>query len=275
MSSDPKSTPASFSMVIDGRRVTARAGEVVLETARRAGVPIPTLCVHPAVEPFGACRLCMVEVTRESWGGWRGLMTSCLYPAAEGLVVETRSPRVLHVRRNILDLLLARCPESGLIQRLAAEHGVEKTSFATRENPDLCILCGLCTRVCETAATAAISTVRRGHERIVGTPFGDPPPDCIGCLACARVCPTGHIRFEELGAARRIWEREFELKRCADCGSPLPLTVDQAAFLSRRQGLEPAAFSRCETCQRRTTAVTLARIARWQGAGLVAEEVKP
>jgi bidirectional [NiFe] hydrogenase diaphorase subunit len=274
MSSDQK-TPATFSIVLDGRRVQARAGEVLLDTARRAGVPIPTLCVHPAVEPFGACRLCLVEVGKESWGSWKGLVTSCLYPSAEGLVVETRSPRVMHERRNVLDLLLARCPESGLIQRLAAEHGIERTTFTPRQDPDLCILCGLCTRVCEAAATAAISTVKRGHERLVGTPFGGPPPDCIGCLACARVCPTGHIRFEELGGARRIWGREFELKRCAECGSPLPITTDQAAFLSRRQRMDPAYFSRCEACQRRATAASFARIARWQKIGLAPEEVEP
>lgn len=261
----------SFHMIIDGKRVEAREGEYVLATARRAGIDIPTLCDHPAVEPFGSCRLCMVEVTKEEWKGWKGLMTACLYPAAPGLVIETASENVRHVRRNVLDLLLARCPESDVIRRLAAEHGIEETSFAKRENPDLCILCGLCTRVCETAATAAISTVNRGKAREIGTPFGGPPPDCIGCLACAHVCPTGHITVTETGFARSIWGRTFELVRCAGCGRPLPVTKDQAAFLSKRQGLDLSYFATCEECQRKATAATFGRIAAWNKLGLTEE----
>jgi ferredoxin len=172
--------------------------------------------------------------------------------------------------------LLARCPGSKLIQQLAAEHGVHGTSFEPREKPDLCILCGLCTRICESAATSAITTVKRGHAREIGTPWGGPPPDCIGCLACAHVCPTGHIRFEERGLTRSIWGREFELQPCAECGAPLAITVEQAAFLAKRQAMDPSYFSRCETCQRKSTAQVFGRLARWNKLGLNQEnEVKP
>jgi len=266
--------PSSFNITINGRRVEAARGEVVLQVARRAGIQIPTLCDHPAVEAFGSCRLCMVEVTKEEWKGWKGLMTACLYPVAQGLIIETDSESVHHVRRNVLDLLLARCPDSELIRRLAAEYGVTRTSFVQRENPDLCILCGLCTRVCETAATSAITTTRRGHDREVGTPWGGPPPDCIGCLGCAHVCPTGHITFEDKGLTRTIWGREFELQRCSDCGKPLPLTRDQVDFLARRQQLDPSYLSRCADCQRRSVAQTMGRIARWHQLGLVQEEAE-
>ncbi len=272
-------TQSTFHLTLNGKRVQAHEGEYVLAVARRAGIHIPTLCEHPAVEPFGACRLCMVEVTKASWKGWKGLMTACLYPAADGLVIETDSAAVKHVRKNVLDLLLARCPDSKLIQRLAAEHGVHQTTFTPRDKPDLCILCGLCTRVCETAATAAISTTKRGHGKEIGTPWGGPPPDCIGCLACAHVCPTGHITFSETAATRSIWGREFELARCRDCGGALPITREQAAFLARRQKLDPSYFERCELCNRKSTAHTLVRLARWQKLGLVqesfGEEVKP
>ena len=271
--------PSTFSMVINGKRVTARDGEFVLAVARRAGIQIPTLCEHKAVEPFGSCRLCMVEVTREAWKGWKGLMTACLYPAAPDLIIETDSERVRHVRRNVLDLLLARCPDSELIRRLAAEHGVEQTSFVGREQTDLCILCGLCTRICESAATAAISTIKRGHQREIGTPWGTPPPDCIGCLACAHVCPTGQITFSETAATRSIWGREFELARCRECGAALPVTREQAAFLAERQKLDLSYFARCEPCNRKSTAQTMARLARWQKLGMIQEsagaEVKP
>jgi NADH dehydrogenase/NADH:ubiquinone oxidoreductase subunit G len=270
-----QSGPSSFFVSINGKRIRAERGEFVLDVARRAGFEIPTLCEHPAVEPFGSCRLCMVEVTKEAWGGWKGLMTACLYPVAEDLIIETDSERVLHVRRNVLDLLLARCPESELIQRLAAEQGVPQTTFTPREKPDLCILCGLCTRVCEAAATAAISTVERGHDREIGTPWGGSPPDCIGCLACAHVCPTGHITFSEMGLTRSIWGREFELARCAECGKPLPLTKEQASFLADKQKMDPSYLSRCAECQRKDTATRMGRMARWNTLGLVQEEVTP
>ncbi len=262
----------SFFMTIDGRRVRCEEGEMVLDATRREGIEIPTLCVHPAVEPFGACRLCVVEVTKESWGGWKGLMTACLYPVAADLIIETRSERVLEVRRTVLDLLLARCPESKVIQELAAKHDVRQTSFTTREDPDLCILCGLCVRICASAATFAISTVSRGHDRQIGTLWGGPPPDCIGCLACAHVCPTGHIQFTEAGLTRSIWGRDFSLKRCGDCGGPLPVTEELAAFLVEDRGLDQSYLDRCELCQRKESAHAFGRIARWNKLGLVQEE---
>jgi NADH dehydrogenase/NADH:ubiquinone oxidoreductase subunit G len=261
----------SFSITIDGRRVEAHEGEMLLAVARRAGIDIPTLCEHPAVEAFGACRLCVVDITKPSWDGWKKLVTSCLFPAAPGLIVETKTDRVAHVRKNVLDLLLARCPDSGLIRTIAAAHGVEESSFVPREQPDTCILCGLCTRICETAATSAITTVLRGHEREIGTPWGGPPEDCIGCLACAHVCPTGHIQFTDDGHIRSIWGREFALKRCAECGAPLPLTEEQAALLAERQDMDPSYFSRCAVCQRRATARAFGRMARWNKLGLEPE----
>jgi NADH dehydrogenase/NADH:ubiquinone oxidoreductase subunit G len=259
----------SFLMTINGKRVKAREGEMVLDTTRRLGIDVPTLCVHEAVEPFGACRLCMVEVTKEAWNGWKGLMTACLYPAAPDLIIETHSERVLEVRATVLDLLLARCPESDVIQKLAAEHGVTESGFAARENPDLCILCGLCVRICAKAATSAIATIKRGHDREVGTPWEGPPPDCIGCLACAHVCPTGHITFKELGLTREIWGRTFEMQRCGECGRPLPITVEQAAFLVENRELDESYFSTCADCLRKSTALTMDRIASWNAMGMV------
>jgi NADH dehydrogenase/NADH:ubiquinone oxidoreductase subunit G len=258
----------TFSMTINGKRVEGRDGEMLLAAARRAGIDIPTLCHHEAVEPFGACRLCMVEVTKPAWRGWKGLMTACLYPSSPDLVIETESERVRHVRRNVLDLLLARCPDSKLIQQLAADYGVEQTSFEPRQDPDLCILCGLCVRVCETIATAAISTVNRGHAREIGTPFGEPPPDCIGCSACAHVCPTGEIQVRERAGTREIWGRQFELARCQQCNGPLPITRDHAVFLAERQQMDASFFAKCADCQRKATAETFGGIARWQKLGM-------
>jgi NADH dehydrogenase/NADH:ubiquinone oxidoreductase subunit G len=263
----------AFFMTINGKRVEANEGEMVLTVTRRAGIHIPTLCHHEAVEPFGSCRLCMIEVTKPEWKGWKGLMTACLYPAAPGLVIETDSERVHQVRRNVLDLLLARCPDAELIQKLAAEYGVLQSTFMQREKPDKCILCGLCVRVCETAATSAISTVQRGHDREIGTPWGGPPPDCIGCLACVHICPTGHIQYEDVGGIRKIWGREFELQRCEKTNKVLPITKDQAAFLAERQKMNPNYLATSADANRKQTAETLGRIARWNKLGMQ-QEVK-
>ena len=262
----------SFYMTINGKRVAAEDGEMVLDVTRRAEIDVPTLCVHEAVEAFGACRLCMVEVTKSQWKGWKGLMTACLYPAAPDLIIETHSERVLSVRRTVLELLAARCPDSDVIRRMATAHGVTHSQLTVRQDADLCILCGLCTRVCEKAATSAISTTMRGHQRKVGTPFDGPPPDCIGCLACAHICPTGEITFTEAGLTRSIWGREFALKRCSECGAPLPITAEQADFLADKQGLDESYFSRCAGCQRSATARTFGRIAGWNELGLAQEE---
>lgn len=263
----------TFSMTINGKRVQAHDGDVVLGVAQRAGIHIPTLCHHEAVEPFGSCRLCMVEVTKPAWDGWKGMMAACLYPAAPDLIIETNSERVRRARKTILELLLARCPDSALIQRLAAEYGVESTNhYVTRDNPDLCILCGLCVRICETSATTAISTIRRGHEREIGTPFGETPPDCIGCLACANVCPTGHIKVHEAGFARRIWNKAFEILRCESCGRPTGMTPEQVEFLAQRQNMDRQYLSTCASCRRKETAVTMGRLARWNKLGMTQEE---
>jgi bidirectional [NiFe] hydrogenase diaphorase subunit len=100
-------------MTINGKRVQAQEGEMLLAVLRRLQIEVPALCHHEAVEPFGACRLCTVEITKKSWNGWKNHVTSCLYPVEEGLIVQTHSSEVVEIRRNILDLLLASSPYSG------------------------------------------------------------------------------------------------------------------------------------------------------------------
>lgn len=215
-----------LSLTLDGRRLQAAAGRTLLEVARAAGIVIPTLCDHPDLEPAGACRLCLVEVTHPDWRGWSGLVTACLYPVSEGLVVRTRSDSVMEARRGVLSLLAARCPGSSVIAELARDHGAEAGRLVIGDENDHCILCGLCVRVCETYATSAIATIHRGKKREVGTPFGQPPMDCVGCGACAVVCPTGHIRTHLDEQGFHIWGRVFpthtatvDEARCLGCGA--------------------------------------------------------
>ena len=129
-------------ITINGKMVQAHEGEMLLETIRRENIDIPALCHHEAVEPYGACRLCMVEITKQEWDGWKNHVTSCLYPVEEGLIVQTHSEKVLDIRRTVLDLQLARCPNSPEIRKLAAEYGVTHTSYEEIPDGDNCILCG-------------------------------------------------------------------------------------------------------------------------------------
>jgi len=178
---------------IDGREIEVEQGKTILEAAKGIGIDIPTLCYHPALEPLAACRLCSVEIEKR---GRRRIVTACNYPVEDGLVINTKSHDVIEIRKILLELLLGRCPEERRIQILAQEYGVVKSRFKLED--ERCILCGLCTRVCdELVGVSAINVINRGVERAIGTPYRELSDDCIGCGSCALVCPTEAIRMEK------------------------------------------------------------------------------
>ncbi|MDF0590366.1 Coenzyme F420 hydrogenase/dehydrogenase, beta subunit C-terminal domain [Methanotrichaceae archaeon Mx] len=178
---------------IDGRDLEADDDKTLLEAAKDAGIIIPTLCHHPALTPIGACRLCSVEIERNSR---IKVVTSCNYPVEAGLVVKTSSPEIFSLRSMILELLLARSPGEARIAALAKEYGVSTPRFKLAD--ESCILCGLCTRVCqELVGVSAMSPILRGVERAVDAAYRDFSEDCMACGACALVCPTAAIREME------------------------------------------------------------------------------
>ncbi len=250
-------------LTINGTVVQAEKGEMLLAVIKRQGISVPALCHHEAVEPFGACRLCMVEITKEEWDGWTNYVTSCLYPAEEGLIVLTHSPKVIELRKTLLDLQLARCPNSPEVRKLAAEYGVTQTSYEAVEDGDNCILCGLCTRICDRMGFSAISTVGRGHGKEVAPPMHKAPPDCVGCLSCAHNCPTNVIEYSNEGDILTIWDKEFELLKCSKCGKTT-ITKDFAKALSETRDIPMSYFEVCDDCHRKEIALTLGSIANWQ-----------
>lgn len=178
-----------INLEIDGREVEIKEGSTLLEAARSLGIRIPTLCFHPALEPLGACRLCSVEIEKR---GRKRIVTACNYPAEDGLAVRTDSSKIIETRKMLIEFLLARCPEEKRIKDLTKEYGVLEPRFKLED--ESCILCGLCTRVCdELVGVSAIGVINRGVEREVDTPFKELSDDCIGCGSCALVCPTDAI----------------------------------------------------------------------------------
>lgn len=243
-------------IIIDGRRLKCEEGEMILEVCNRNHIYIPTLCNHEAVEPSGACRLCMVEISHPKWPGWKNWVTACLYPIQDGLVVGTNTSRVRRLRATVLDLLLARCPNSDVIREFAEEYGVEETAYQPRDDGDNCILCGLCVRVCEEVIGAnAIQPAWRGVLKEISEPLKEPPPDCIGCAACAHVCPTGVIPVIQSNTHRVIWDRTFEMHQCKECGKA-HITKEQRDWMIEKNDLPEDYYDLCDVCKRKVVANT-------------------
>lgn len=183
------------SLTINDQSIKAEEGMTILEAAGSKNIYIPTLCYHPLLEPFGACRLCVVEIND---GVRSRMVTSCTYPVEEGLEVKTDSTEVVETRKMLIELLLARAPKARVAQRLAQEYGIEKTQLKIRDEDELCILCGLCARMCnEIIGVSAINFIKRGVNREVTFNPEISSELCVGCGICTAVCPTGCLELEK------------------------------------------------------------------------------
>jgi len=220
-----------INLKINGIAVSVDRGTTLLEAAQFLGLPIPTLCHMEGLSPYGACRLCVVEVGDPSNSR---LVTSCTYPAEEGLKVRTASARVVRARKMIVELLLASCPQSKTIQDIAAALDVRQQRFR-QENED-CILCGRCVRMCaEQMVAGAIGFTGRGQERSIGTPFDSTSEICRLCGGCMYVCPVCELRCTY---------NEPEKAICGGCANLAPPCVDKPQFDDMMCYMQP-----CVACE--------------------------
>jgi len=237
-----------ITLTIDGRKVKTEPGKTVLEAALNAVIYIPSLCYHPNLSPFGACRLCIVEIE-----GMRGLPTSCTTAAAEGMVVKTKTPQVDRIRRMAMELMLAAHPADCLVcsqnlncelQAVAQYLGLTEQHLRVRpkdtpvnaSNPlfvhDLskCILCGRCIRACnELRGVGVLSFVKRGRDTYIGTAFDRPLADvgCRFCGACIEVCPTGALRDKD--GVLEAWDQRE--KALVPCKHACPAGIDIPRYI--------------------------------------------
>ncbi len=217
--------PTSINLTIDGRPVRVPVGTTIMQAAEKIGVQVPRLCYHPLLSIDGACRICVVEVE-----GMRKLVASCSYPVTEGMVVRTTTPEIRQIRRDICELLLDNHPEDCQccerdgnceLQRLAYSLGVRERLFSGEKkhfeddysspsvirNPDKCILCHRCVRVCaEVQGVTALGVAHRGFRSNV-VPAHELPFEqsvCTGCGQCINVCPTA--AFLEHNRTEEVWK---------------------------------------------------------------------
>ena len=191
-----------FQLTIDGKSVSAEEGSTVYQAARELGIEIPTMCYHKALLPYGACRVCLVDIVSR---GRHQLVASCAYPVQDGLEVLTDTPLVVDTRKVILELMLARAWDVPAVKELASKYGITDTTLKKKEKSEKCIMCGLCVRVCSEVVGRGVTCFsKRGHEREVATPYKEVSDQCIGCGACALVCPTDAVD------PRDYCGREFE-----------------------------------------------------------------
>ena len=182
----------SITLKINGKEVKGKKGDNLLQAARKAGVDIPTLCYHDDLEPYGACRLCMVEVEKDSR---KKLVAACCYQVEDGLEVNTKTEEILHIRKVLIEFLMAQSP-SGAHATLAKEYGIKESRFKLEVNPDSpCTLCGLCVRYCnEIIGNNAVTFTGRGIDRNVALVPGV-SDQCISCKKCFDFCDAGKMVY--------------------------------------------------------------------------------
>lgn len=231
-------------LTIDDKQVTAPKTATIYEAAKLNGINIPILCHDKKLKPFGACRMCLVEV--EQMKGRQ--IPSCTTPATEGMIIHTSTPDIVKARKMVLELLLLNhpldcpvCDKSGDcdLQNLTYEHKVNSNRFIDEKfqheidfnNPlierdmNRCVLCGKCARVCdEVVSFGALTFIDRGIETRIGCEFED-GLNCEFCGSCISVCPVGSLLARPFKHKARVWAMTKHTTVCGYCGVGCNLTL--------------------------------------------------
>lgn len=204
----------SFLIEVNNKQIEARNGETILDALNRQGIKVPTLCHLKGKFPSGSCRMCVVENVNTN-----RLVTACSTPVEEGMKIMTNSTRVVESRRTIVELLLSNHPDDCLycvrnknceLQDLSEElqvrerrikgaknnYHLDRASASIVRDPDKCILCGRCVRICEEVmGVACIDFINRGSQSVIGVAFDKNlnTSSCVNCGQCIMVCPTGAL----------------------------------------------------------------------------------
>ena len=215
-------------MIIDGNRVDFDNEKNILQVVKKAGIHLPTFCYYSDLSIYGACRMCVVE---DQWGG---IIASCSTPPKDKMIIKTNTPQLPQHRKMILELLLAShfgdckvCEKNGScrLQLLAGrfglkevrfsqdqpKHEIDKSSKSIVRNPNKCILCGDCVRVCnEVQNVGAIGFANRGAKMVVSPAFNKKlaETDCVNCGQCAAVCPTAAITITK--STKEVWKAIYD-----------------------------------------------------------------
>lgn len=238
--------PQPVTLTLNGRQVEAQPGQTILEVARSVGVDIPTLCHDPRLEPYGACRMCLVEVE-----GARGPMAACGTTVREGMVVHTHTEKIIKLRKFVLELLLTNhpldcpvCEAAGdcRLQDYAYEYLVDMIPWGWRppvvgepgDHPNVahygarCILCGRCVRICrEVMSIGCWGYLNRGYESEVDTPYRMPLTEvgCVSCGQCVSTCPVGAITGQRAALGARAWQTTKMPTTCGYCADGCRLVL--------------------------------------------------
>lgn len=236
-------------VMIDGQEAAVQEQKTILELAKELDIEIPTLCHHDGLEPYGACRLCIVEIEKN---GTKSIDASCTRYVEDGMVIQTATKELVEKRKLIAELLLARTSESKELRDTFEKLGVTKSRFKSK-NYDCLLYCGRCVRVCsEKVGIHAISFVGRGYDTKVDTPFSIDSDVCIGCGACAEICPTKTIKVKDEGSTRLIeyFNTKLKLKACQKCGKFFSTEKMIEKLKKDFKGFPEGYFDRCESCRK-------------------------
>ncbi len=256
-------------LTINGKTIKAEPGTTILQAARKNDIYIPNMCYDKRLKPYGGCRLCVVEVE-----GQPRLFAACSTPVAEGMAVQTETPKLTKARRLVLELLLVHhpldcpvCDKAGEcdLQDLAFKYGPSQSRFfaerkhdperidapIVERNPNRCILCGKCVRVCgEHQGVGAINLIGRGFKTKVSPAFEE-TLNCEFCGQCIDACPVGSLGAKPYRFRSRVWYMDEYETICPYCGCGCTTNVSiREGRIIRARGKEDVGINEGNLCSK-------------------------